>query len=404
MKASFLNKKGFVLFWILMICLVLVILIVPVINWTVNEFSWMSRSYMRFAALNLADAGAENALWEIMHNSGQFTTWGGMNPKTLVLNSFKDHDLVPIGDISVSALNTSPGNYLITSTGYVPSRPAEKVKKTVKVKVFPHSLFNNGVFGYDSVSISGTPYVNSYNSDLGPYNPILAGSNADVGTNGSMTIAGNSTVKGDLLIGPDGTVSGNDPSHVSGETYYTGTNMEVEPVLLPDYLAGLPGQGALSLGGDDELALLPGYHRYSSISLTSKSILTISGDSQVYVEGSFSVVSQAQVITGPGVSIYIGGNGNFAGQGIINTSGYPVNLSIYGLGNDTSLVFSGGSDFFGTVYAPFSSVAMSGNVNYYGAVVGKSVNLTGSLGFHYDEVLSQSGPSSGYDVAYWQED
>jgi hypothetical protein len=387
-----------------MICLVLVILVVPIINWTVSEFSWMSRSFMRLEALNLADAGAEDALWEIMHNAEQFTIWGGQNPKTLVLNSFKDSDQVPTGDISVSALNTSPGNYLITSVGYVPSRPADKVKKTVKVKVFPHSLFNNGVFGYDSVSISGTPYINSYNSALGPYNPLLAGSNADVGTNGSMTIAGNSTVKGDLIIGPDGTVSGNDPSHVSGETFYSGTTMEVEPMLLPDYLANLPSQGALSLGGNDDVALLPGYYRYSSISLTSKSILTINGGSQVYVEGSFSIVSQAQVITGSDVSIYIGGSANFAGQGIVNTSGYPASLSIYGLGSDTSLDFSGGSDFFGSVYAPLSYVAMSGNINYYGAVVGNSVDLTGSLGFHYDEALSQSGSSSGYDVAYWQED
>lgn len=400
-----LRVKGFVLLGILLVCVAFIILIVPVINWTANEFSWTTRSYMRLRALNLADAGAELGVWEIVHNEAKFTTWAGTNPKTLTTASFKDNNNETVGDIVASALNTSPGNYLITSTGYVPSQnDGQNVKKTVKVKVFPHALFNNAVFGLSSVSIPGNAQLDSYNSSTGPYNPLTAGDNADVGANDSLSISGNSLISGDIFIGPDGNVSGNDPSHVAGETYYTGDEVELDPVVLPGYLSSLPSQGNLALTGKDELVLPSGYYRYDNISLSSKSILTISGGSQLYVGNDFSITSQAQVVTGPDVSIYIGGSGNFAGQGIINTSGLPGDLSIYGLDSAASLSFSGGSNFYGTIYAPASDVFIGGTADFFGAVAADNVSISGNTGFHYDEALSTTGPSNGYDIAYWQED
>src|SRR3989338_2095476 len=140
MKAPFLNRKGFVLISVLAISLVFVMVILPLIAWTSNEFSWTSRSFMSLRALNLADGGAELAVWEIVHNGGQFTGWSGMNPKTLTISSFADNYGTVIGDITISVDNTSPENYLVTSTSYVPNTSSTIIRKTVKVKVFPHAL------------------------------------------------------------------------------------------------------------------------------------------------------------------------------------------------------------------------------------------------------------------------
>lgn len=398
------HKKGFILFSVLCIILVLIIIVVPLIAWSVHELSWTNRSFKALVALNLADAGAELTIWEIVHNNAQFIGWGGTNPKTLSLTSFTDNYTKVKGDIAISCNNTSPDNYLVTSYGCVPDVTTREVRKTVKVKVFPHPLFNNGIFGYDSVTVSGNAFVDSYDSSLGPYNPATAGDNGDIGSNGTLTFDENSIVNADAFIGPTGTVIGNTPTHLSGETYYTGE--EVAPGEIPDisYYIILPSLGNLAVSGNQDLTILPGDYRYESITVDGQGILRISSNVRLYIHNDFIVAGQASVITNEDVEIYIAGNAAIAGQGIVNTSGTPSDLLIYGVGVDTNISFTGVSDFYGTFYAPNSSVYLAGDADYYGAIVGKSTELAGNIKFHYDENLTQTGPTIGYDIAYWQED
>ncbi|MDP3790384.1 MAG: hypothetical protein Q8R48_08310 [Candidatus Omnitrophota bacterium] len=399
-----LNRRGFVLIGVVCLCLAFIVIILPLIAWSVNEFLWTTHSFMALRALNLADAGAELAVWEIVHNNALFTAWSGENPKTLTLSSFTDNFGETVGDVTISVQNTSPGNYLVTSLGFVPSASNQKTKKTVKVKVFPHALFNNAVFGYDSVTMAGGGITDSYNSAVAPYTPLTAGSNADVGTNGVLAITGNGTISGDLFVGPQGAVSGATSGNVTGETYYFGADVDLERFALPDAFITIPSSGDLVLAGKDTLTLPSNDYRYESVSVDAKASLTIGANSRIYVYNDFYIGGQATVFTNAGVEIYLGGDGTFAGQGIVNVTGIASNLQIYGLNSGTTLSFSGQNDFYGTVYAPESTVYMAGNANYYGAIVGGNVTVTGGLNFHYDEALAQNGPFSGYDIAYWQED
>ena len=43
--------------------------------------------------------------------------------------------------------------------------------------------------------------------------------------------------------------------------------------------------------------------------------------------------------------------------------------------------------FYGVIYAPNTTVQLDGSSNYYGAVVGKTLTVTGSAQGHYDELL-----------------
>ncbi len=402
MKNSPLKKRASVLFSAIFIAVVFLIVLLPLINWSMNEFTWTSRSFMSLKALNLADAGADLAAWEVIHNGASFAGWAGANPKTLTLSSFSDNGGTAAGDIAISCLNTSPGNYLVTSTGFVPNSTATTAQKTVKVKIFPHALFNNGIFAYTSVSLSGNTLVDSYNSASGPYTPLTAGSNGDVGTNGAFTISEDARVKGDIFIGPNGSVSGAD-SNVTGETFYSGNEVELVNPPLPDYFASLPNLGPLSVGGQQAPIIPTGNYIYESITVDGQSTLTLSNTAHIYVRTNVSVAGQASIVTNEGAEIYIGGSGNFAGQGIVNATANPTNLRIYGLSAGTTLNYAGLSDFYGTVYAPQSAVTMSGNASVFGAVVGNTVTLGGNIQFHYDEALTQNGPFSGYDTAYWQE-
>jgi hypothetical protein len=215
----------------------------------------------------------------------------------------------------------------------------------------------------------------------------------------------NAIVKGDAFVGPDGTAMGDTPAHMTGETYYSASDVEFVPVPTaqdprspPD-----PYYTAYSIGGHDT-DQMSGPRVYESIIVDGQSTLTLKSGARLHINTSFTIAGQATVITESNVEIYVAGNGSFAGQGIVNATGIPNNLHIYGLNAGTTLSFTGLSDFYGTVYAPQSTVYMAGNADYYGSAVGKTVTLAGNLKFHYDEALQEDGPCSGYDIAYWQED
>ncbi|MEE9500181.1 MAG: hypothetical protein V3V42_02685 [Candidatus Omnitrophota bacterium] len=405
MKYTIRHKRGFILFSIVLISCISILLVIPLITWPINEYSWTIRSFKSLKALNLADAGAELAVWEIVHNGAQFTGWTGGNPKALNLTSFTDNAGGLVGDIAIDLEETSPDNYLITSAGLVSFSNNVTIGKTVKGKVFPRALFSNGIFGYGSVTVSGNTLIDSYNSSEGPYSPSTAGSNGDVGTNGTLTLADNAMLNSDVFIGPNGSVSGDLSAHVTGETYYSGNDVELyDPPFDEAYFISLPSQGNLVVTGMDNYIIHPGDYRYESIIVEGQASLTIRANTRLYVHNDFYVTGQAVVYTEQAVEIYLGGNGDFAGQGIVNTGSDPKDLQIYGVRNGTDLRFTGINDFYGTIFASGSDIYMAGNAGYYGAVVGGNVTLAGNAQLHYDEILLSSGPFKGYNIAYWQED
>lgn len=392
------NKKGFLLISMLSFTIILSLIIIPLISWSVNEYKWTSRSYMSLQALNLADAGAESAIWEIAYNNELFTSWSGTNPKTITITSFKDGNNRTIGDITVSADKTSASHYTITSTGFVPNASNPIATKTVKVFLLPKVLFNNAVFGNTSVTLSGITLVDSY---LAPYSALTARENGDIGTNNILKMVGAATVKGDALVAPGGSATGVE-SRITGELFYASDPAELDPVALPDCFDGVPVSPDIKLPGGT--ATLPsGNYRYEEIDLSSDAVLTINSDTNIYISESIAVTASARINTGANVAFYISGDANFAGQGIVNTSGVPSNLQIYGIGSTTTIDYSGGSDFYGVIYAPECDVSTGGNSSIYGAIVGNVVTLGGTGALHYDESLSDNGPAQGYTIIYWQE-
>ena len=57
----------------------------------------------------------------------------------------------------------------------------------------------------------------------------------------------------------------------------------------------------------------------------------------------------------------------------------------------TSVAITGNGNFYGAVYAPQASISVSGNGGVYGALTGASVTVNGNGGLHYDEALGNLG-------------
>ena len=106
--------------------------------------------------------------------------------------------------------------------------------------------------------------------------------------------------------------------------------------------------------------------------------------------------------------IYVAGNTQIAGNGVLNNSTSDVNLRLYALqppANQTQTVdIKGNGNWNGVIYAPYADVTLTGGGSggdMSGAIVGNTITLNGQVQFHYDEALRHSNIFGSYDIASW---
>jgi hypothetical protein len=92
---------------------------------------------------------------------------------------------------------------------------------------------------------------------------------------------------------------------------------------------------------------------------------------------------------------------DLSGQCVINPTAIPANCMIYGLPTCTSMKYSGTAAAFCRLYAPNADLVVTGDFDFSGSAVGKTVTLSGTANFHYDEALSAGGPE--YKIVSWEE-
>jgi len=89
-------------------------------------------------------------------------------------------------------------------------------------------------------------------------------------------------------------------------------------------------------------------------------------------------------LTGP-TKIYLTGYLDGSSSGTINTTQNPHDLTIMSTGTEVNM--SGNAQFYGAILAPNAVVTLTGNADYYGAVIGRTVEFGGSFEFHLDDSL-----------------
>jgi hypothetical protein len=361
---------------------------------------WESKANVAYAqmsrALYLAEAGANLAIADI--DAG-----GDGNLGT------KDTP-VPFGGGGywTSAVDHGDGSYTITSTGDDSGR-----RKAVEVVLASKTaeIFSKALFGQQDLDMSGTVFMDSYDSELGTYasqavntHPVTgdtyANANGGAGSNGNVTVGGNVTVLGDATPGPGGSVAINDDAYVDGST----APAEDVTVLAPvPYAPPIASAGDFSTNGNQTITA--GVHRFDGFSVGAKGKLTFTGAVTLYVDNDFSVTGQAEIIVAPGASVTIYHNGasfNLSGGGLVNKTELPENFRV--LSNANTVEFSGGSGYYGMVYAPNGDVIPSGTSDVYGSFVGNRILVSGTINFHYDEVLGRKNTFTfgTPDVVSWR--
>ena len=236
-----------------------------------------------------------------------------------------------------------------------------------------------GIWGLDGVTINGDVVTDSYVTTAGSYGPGNMRQNGDVCSCRDIVTHGGITIRGDAMYGegyefdPSGgsyEVTGLISDHVCDVPdlsvdyeYYEDNNDNDSMPFTDQGRNPWRGYGHLFLTGLNHLTLPPGTYWMHDIR----------------IEG------QAQLeVTGP-TTIYINGQADLGGGGIINVTEDPHNLIIYALG--PQITFTGTSTFYGALIAPSANINLPGDFEAFGVMLGQTLTCMGDMLFHVEEQM-----------------
>ncbi len=263
--------------------------------------------------------------------------------------------------------------------------------------------------------------VDSFDSDdpakstAGLYDVAKRQSNGEVGINdtvgtsdfGNAFIYGNASYSGAAptnMTNVQGTVSSSFNDTVDPVTTPTWTTFNATPTLITS---------TMTLTGGTKAA--PARYKVSSVNLASGKVLTVAPHAagaesyvEVWVTGNFTTSGSGYIEQQPGVHVTY----HIAGDVTVKRASFhnQTNLAATNVlkvispavGVNQKVNISGSGAMIGVVDAPGAAVTASGNGSVSGAIIGKSLNVSGGGAFHYDEALSRLAGTEiipGYQVA-----
>jgi hypothetical protein len=273
------------------------------------------------------------------------------------------------------------------------------------------SLFLYGIFatanGCGAITETGNGSLDSFDSTLG-YAASHTNSGGNAGTNGNATLSGNASIYGTVSSPMTGTgtcKSGPVTGYsVSGQAKATGGLVPLSaPVFYaapaspspapPTTSQGISGTCSISgctNAGSKTVNLAPG--QYGNLSLSGGTTAHLSKG--IYNVNSLSLSGNSILVADSGpVVVNIAGasvSGNTAldlsGGSVVNPTGVPINMQFY-YGGSKATKLSGGASTYCVVYAPNSAVNLSGGTDFFGSIIGNTINMSGNTAFHYDRHL-----------------
>ena len=237
-----------------------------------------------------------------------------------------------------------------------------------------------GIWGLEGVTGNGDISTDSYRSDDGVYGAGNIYANGDLCSNQDIALDGNVSIWGDVMWGPGyGLGTSGNSYYISGDRRELCCQVEAPTFDIDEIMAnndndsiGLtdrnrdPFEGNpwnLVVTGNDSLTLAPGTYYFNSVLIDGRAILTTTGLTKIYITGIAA----------------------FTGNGIANLTQVPANLQIFSMGPTLSL--DGTAGFYGAVVAPKTDIILAGTGEYYGTILGRTIDSDGTATVHVDESL-----------------
>jgi hypothetical protein len=237
------------------------------------------------------------------------------------------------------------------------ARPAPGATPPFTLVLNRFSLFHQGLVGIDKVDFTSQSYADSYAPGVLGFQ-----SNAEVLTNGTLSMSGSAVINGNATAASFNT---------SGSTRITGSKTvpakatTFMPLQMP---AGLPSLGKITVNGPTKTITGPGSFRVSDLIVQS---------GQLFVDNA----------AGP-VTLYVTNVMSMSGSGVIAVADPdPEKFAVYVVSSKQVALTGGGNTFTGVVYAPYSVLAITGAGHFYGSLIAKQLKANNQGVYHYDSAL-----------------
>jgi hypothetical protein len=456
-------QRGSLLIVAMLLSVIIGISLVSYIKLATNSHRLADRSFLQISAMNLAEIGAEEALYcynRLDNVSSPQAAWAGTNvtwqiaadnSATATLAGFPAAPgATGVVKIYCSHFNLSSGRPKVAVRATITPAQGPPLDKWLEVTLRKRSLWAHGMVARSSIVWNGgNSSADSWNSDHDddpatpgvPYGSANgpAKANATVGTpssvNGAVDVGGGA-IRGELLNG-GGTILKNTGAILSDTTTGTGWDSSLvssdfdatfPPVAIPappvaskniisatqrpiTFSDTLPRAGDVDWNGTYYYEFGTGYSLASAGN--DSNVVTIAGN-VVFLATNHSGINvidlggQASIKLTPAgrLAMYTNGNIEAAGNGIVNATATPDALLIYGTHpspGGQEIRFVGNADAIAAIYAPNATFQLRGNGSLHGAVVADSINLNGNAAFHYDEALGTATAGNPFGISRWRE-
>lgn len=403
------NKKGSILILAMLVIVVLIVFGAVLVSRGTSERVLVQQHDEYAQALWLADAGVHRTIAALDNDDWPVPPWS------------KTPAAAPAGEANLVAQPLGGGTYTVIATNLTTNDPhlfstgtVGNLNRTLDVDLVRTELnpLKNAAFGVTSITMDGSVSTDSYKSTCAP--PAAAGNEGNIGSDGSVTFHGNPPIDGNVVLGPGASVSG------CGGTCYNDTQNNTEPayIPMPEVPSGYSSSGNIDFVGAGVITINDGeYREYGVIKLKTNQTLHVTGDAKIYVSDTaaansliISGTGKIQIDPGASLEIYVDGNVSLTGQGVANdlTNG-PDSFVLFGTTSGSNIKISGQGTLSGVVYAPGSSIQVTGTgpppgLKIEGSLIGDVSTLGGNVHISYDECLKFFKVGSAwYEVAEWKE-
>lgn len=429
------NKNGSVLIVAMVLGLSLVMMASGYIALTTQSMKHTQRSFYQNTAFNLAESGAEYAVW-CMKNTWTLPSgnWTGDAATKMFIGStaspmFTDtQGTVGYFKVRVTAANTP--NPVVIAEGVVVPPTGNALTKQIRVRLSTGGLFANGLVAKDRLTLNGGE-IDSYRSSAG--SPATAPRGYDI------TAASTSLVIGDVSIGAAADIYGNvaiasssansasfiasiageirGPTTAAGQAgvVQRGSSLIDTNRIAYDFTQDLPDVTMPGVGGStivstslpaanaqdlivigDPTGAITRRYQLASVNIPNGKTLMIVGPVEFDVSTTFTVGGTASLVVLNGATtistragnvwthtlyngtgnaqIYVKGDVSISGNGSMNAPYKPAGLQVYG--TLTQAEYAAGAR---------QSVSVGGNGN-----------LTAALYAPNGDVVMNGGGSSGF--------
>jgi hypothetical protein len=251
--------------------------------------------------------------------------------------------------------------------------------------------------GFGAVGVSvGESLITSGN--VSSTGDIRVGKDATIG--GDLMCIGVMSVGGALAVGGDERILG--LADVATRTPYAapaGPPCDCDPATFFDVEAAVAAAAQATGGssswdhiGAKELHLTGGNYYVTSADVIGLTRIVVDAPSSVFVDGSLRQIGAEQWHIAPGATLdlFVSGSVLSVGQLLAGSPSDPAAFRLYvGGSGETTVGAVGDTHFYGSIYAPRTTVAYVGHAQVVGSIFAKTIRGVGALTVEYRDPTAQ---------------